>query len=320
MSKLWMQDPCFVCGGPLEVVLDPVYDTRFGAESAYLIAECRACHMTQTLPRPTPEELGKLYARFYNFGGERDTAYTRLRQKFLNSWAYSLFLKLDGDISFHSRRGQGRLLDIGCNEGRGLALYARNGFTTVEGLETNPVAAAAARNRGFSIHEVELADFKPEQRYDVAVLSNVLEHALDPAEMLGQVARILRPGGEVWISCPNADSWARHVFKRSWINWHVPFHIVHFTAETLSDTVKRAHFTPLEQGQITPALWIAHSILAALFAKPGEATQALRRPLLVMALMALTRGLFFPLLWLGNRLGKGDCLIAVARAPKIVGL
>ena len=28
--------------------------------------------------------------------------------------------------------------------------------------------------------------------------------------------------------------------------------------------------------------------------------------------MAVARLLLFPLLWLGNRLGRGDCLIAVA--------
>ena len=48
------------------------------------------------------------------------------------------------------------------------------------------------------------------EAYDVAVLSNVLEHALDPAVMLCDVARILKPGGEVWISCPNAASWLRN--------------------------------------------------------------------------------------------------------------
>jgi hypothetical protein len=29
--------------------------------------------------------------------------------------------------------------------------------------------------------------------------------------------------------------------------------------------------------------------------------------------MALARGLLFPLLWLGNRVGYGDCLLRVAR-------
>ncbi len=84
--------------------------------------------------------------------GESGTTYTRLRARFLASGVYRLWLALDGDISFHARPGRGRLIDIGCNEGRGLSLYAGNGFAAVEGLETNPVAAAAARRRGFVVH------------------------------------------------------------------------------------------------------------------------------------------------------------------------
>jgi SAM-dependent methyltransferase len=236
-----------------------------------------------------------------------------LRARFLASPAYRAWLALDGDISFHARPGRGRLIDIGCNEGRGLTLYARNGFSAVEGLETNPVAADAARRRGFVVHGGALTAFQPDAPYDVAVLSNVLEHALDPVAMLRDVRRILTPDGEVWISCPNAASWLRHVFGRRWINWHVPFHVVHFTAATLSRALASGGFTTVAQDQATPALWVAHSILAALTARRGHATRLLRQPLAVMALMAVARGALFPLLWLGNRVGRGDCLLRVAR-------
>jgi SAM-dependent methyltransferase len=304
---------CLACGGALVPVLDHVFDTRFGIDAEFRIGRCAVCGLEQTLPRPTPDALEAYYAAHYNFGGESGTAYTGLRARFLASGLYRLWLALDGDMSFHARPGRGRLLDIGCNEGRGLALYARNGFAAVEGLETNPVAAAAARARGFTVHGGALAGLSPSEPYDVAVLSNVLEHALDPAEMLRQVRRILKPDGEVWISCPNAASWQRRLFGRSWINWHVPFHIVHFTDATLSRALADAGFATVARAQVTPALWVAHSVLAALSARRGRPTAALRRPLPVMLLMALARGLLFPLLWLGNRVGAGDCLLRIAR-------
>ena len=304
---------CVACGGALSTVLTEVTDTRFGVVGAWDIARCDACGLEQTLPRPEPAELGRLYAAHYNFGGERDTLYTRLRGAFLNSALYRLWIAIDGDISFHAQPGQGRLIDVGCNEGRGLSLYARNGFSAVEGLETNPTAVAAARGRGFTVHAQELSDFQPEALYDVVVLSNVLEHALVPAEMLADVRRILKPGGEVWISCPNADSKLRRMFGRAWINWHVPFHIVHFTEATLARTVIAAGFRPIAQSQITPALWVAHSLLAWAGARPGKETRLLRNPFTIMAVMGLCRGLLFPLLALMNAGHVGDCLILRAR-------
>jgi len=104
-------------------------------------------------------------------------------------------MAIDGDVSFHSHRGQGRLLDIGCNEGRGLEIYKRNGFHP-KGLELNEKAAKNARIAGFTVHTQTLEEFQTEDPFDIAVLSNVLEHAPDPKEMLGmdKVAPIARAG------------------------------------------------------------------------------------------------------------------------------
>ena len=128
-----------------------LFDDRFGAPGTYAILQCANCGLEQTWPRPSEGELKELYERFYNAGVKPDSAYRGLRERFLASGLYRLWLRWDGDMSFHGRRGAGRLLDVGCNEGRGLSLYADNGFQ-VEGLELNEAAAALARQRGFRVH------------------------------------------------------------------------------------------------------------------------------------------------------------------------
>lgn len=304
---------CLLCGGgTFATVLDGVTDTRFGAPGLFRIARCETCGLEQTLPRPSPEELGRLYRDHYNYGGERGTAYTAARRFVFDSGLYRLWMRLDGDVSFYDRKGGGRLIDIGCNEGRGLGWYRANGFAA-EGLETNPVAAAAARALGFPVHAVELARFQPSAPYDVAVLSNVLEHFLDPRAALRDIRRILKPGGELWVSCPNSESWLRHAAGRAWINWHVPFHIAHFSTATLARLLQEQGFTVTEHRQATPALWVAHTAIARLFARPGRTNRALRRPLLVLISTLLARGLGFAYLDLQDRRGKGDCHLLVAR-------
>jgi 2-polyprenyl-3-methyl-5-hydroxy-6-metoxy-1,4-benzoquinol methylase len=264
------------------------------------------------LPVPSQSELKNLYETYYNFGGENDTAYPRIREYFFLSPLYRFWLSIDGDICFHLKRGRGRLLDVGCNEGRGLRIYKNNGFE-VEGLELNERAAAEAQKRGFRVHTELLEDFRPEKPYDVVVLSNVLEHSLQPQEMLMHVSRILRPGGQVWISCPNIESWQRSFLGNYWINWHVPFHIVHFSPATLRDMLESEGFRVVRTRQATPASWMAQTLIARLFSRPRRATRELRNPFLVAPLMLFARVFLFPLLWLGNRLGRGDCLIIVAK-------
>jgi 2-polyprenyl-3-methyl-5-hydroxy-6-metoxy-1,4-benzoquinol methylase len=301
---------CLLCRGPLEECASGLFDTRFGIEGRYEVRRCVRCTLEQLFPLPSPAELKDFYESHYNFGGEGNTLYTRLRERFLFSFFYRLWMRVDGDISFHLQRGAGRLLDIGCNEGRGLPIHARNGFQ-VEGLELNETAAAVARKTGFGVHTDLLEKFYPKVPYDVAVLSNVLEHSLNPRQMLLDIHRILASGGQVWISCPNSLSWLRSVFGRSWINWHVPFHISHFNPETLRRLLADAGYVRVEVEQITPALWVTQSIIARLFSKDGKKTHQLRNPLLIISLLVFARFVFFPALWVGNRFGHGDCLLAV---------
>jgi len=305
---------CLSCKSPVKTCSAPLFDTRFGIAMPYTIVCCEKCGLEQTSPLPSNDELKVLYETYYNYGGEegeKESRYVKLRALFQNSWMWDFWLKIDGDISFHAVRGTGRLLDVGCNEGRGLIRYQSSGYS-VEGLELNSKAADVARMKGFVVHSDLIEQFEPSQKYDVVVLSNVLEHSLNPAEMLTHVARILNPGGQVWISCPNSQSWLRTMFGEYWINWHVPFHISHFSPDTLSQVLQTSSFNTVKLRQETPALWVAHSVLASLFSKPGVATRQLRSTMLVAGLMLLIRGLMFTPLWLGNRLGRGDCLLCVA--------
>jgi len=305
---------CILCAGPLKKRASDLFDTRFGLTGRYEARRCAQCSLEQIFPLPTPEQLKCIYESHYNFGGEKNTLYTRFRERFLFSFVNRFWAWIDGDISFQLRRGSGRLLDIGCNEGRNLRIYANNGFQAV-GLELNENAAAEARKAGFAVHTCLLGDFQPEYLFHAAVLSNVLEHALEPQRMLADVKRILEPGGQVWISCPNNRSWLRAVFGKYWINWHAPFHISHFSEETLRRVLEDAGFTGVKVSQITPALWVAQSFIAWCFAKEGKKTRQLRNPFLITLLMLFARLLLCPLLWFGNRTKHGDCLLAVAAKP-----
>lgn len=310
-SQIHQETACLLCRGSLEKCVGELFDTRFGIPGTYEAWRCLRCGLEQIYPVPTPAELSRLYESYYNFGGERGTPYTRLREWFFSSWLYRAWIFLDGDISFHGRKGSGRLLDAGCNEGRGLKIYARNGFH-VEGLELNPAAAAVGSESGFTVHVGDTTDFTAAEAYDVVVLSNVLEHAPDPGKVLNNIRENLNRDGQLWISCPNSRSWLRKVFGRSWINWHVPFHISHFSVESLRRLLADSGFRNVETRQITPALWVTQSCIARLFAKAGTKNRHLRNPFLILGLMVFSRFVLFPLLWLGNRTGRGDCLLVVA--------
>jgi SAM-dependent methyltransferase len=306
---------CGICGQAGKILLDDLFDDRFGALGVFAIVRCANCGLEQTWPRPAAGELKELYEKFYNAGISPDSAYRGLRERFFSSDLYRLWLRWDGDMGFHGRRGAGRLLDVGCNEGRGLSLYADNGFQA-EGLELNEAAAAVARQRGFPVHTENLGQFRPEEPFDVVVLANVLEHAWDPVAMLVEARGLLRPGGEVWISCPNAASLWRRVFGRGWVNWHVPYHLWHFSPASLEQVLKQAGYELAALQTYTPALWLAQSLCVSLGARRGRSNQVMRSALVAAGLTLMARVMVLPWFRHLNRNLTGDCLLATAR-PRV---
>lgn len=303
---------CLICGKKTELTVREIFDTRFGIEGSYDISQCPLCGLEQLFPLPQNEELVKLYQDHYNFIDAPNGGYKRIRQRFLSSILYDLWTRFDGDITFHDIKGKGRLLDVGCNEGRGLEIYKKNGFD-VEGLEINSVAALVAQAKGFKVHVESLDNLKTAKPYDVLVLTNVLEHSLAPGDMVKKINHLLSPGGQLWISCPNSRSWYRTLFGKYWINWHPPFHISHFSQRSLTNILTGGGFEICSIKNESPSLWIAQSMIARLFASRGKVTKQLRNTWLVGVMMLLIRLIFFPVLWFENHRGRGDCLVVVAK-------
>jgi 2-polyprenyl-3-methyl-5-hydroxy-6-metoxy-1,4-benzoquinol methylase len=303
---------CLICGGELKPVLIRLFDERFYAPGIYDIRRCRQCGLEQTWPKPSAWEINEIYRRYYNRDCEEAKTYTTIRQRFINSPWYRFWLKLDGDVCFHLRQGKGRLLDIGCNEGRGLGFYCQNGFEA-EGLEINERAAAVARERGFMVHTIPLDQFKPSGLFDVIVLSNVLEHAPNPLWMLKNVHRLLQANGQVWISCPNADSLWRHRLGRHWINWHVPFHLWHFSPKSLGAMLTLAQFQIDEMQTFTPAIWIAQGLSLAM-GRRFNLSNCLYRSAAVITALTIMMRILLPIIGEKRSSLSGDCLSITARA------
>jgi SAM-dependent methyltransferase len=92
----------------------------------------------------------------------------------------------------------GRVLDVGCGIGDFLNFY-RNAV----GVDINPFAVEYCRRQGLEAYQAEAGRFPLESRaFDSAILDNVIEHLEDPAPILKEVLRVLRPRGRILVGIP----------------------------------------------------------------------------------------------------------------------
>lgn len=115
-------------------------------------------------------------------------------------------------VDFAGFRNQ-RLLDVGCGLGNDLSRFARGG-ARVTGVDISPKAIELSRanfaHRGlsgeFAVMNGEALEF-PEASFDVVYSHTVLHFTPAPTQMVREIHRVLRPGGQAILMTVNSKSW-----------------------------------------------------------------------------------------------------------------
>ena len=240
--------PCEICGSQQLQHLFKGRDRIFGIPGVFNIVQCQQCGLLFLNPQPDPQTLEKYYPKEYHESrSARFEEYSWLRRKILETyWGYpgaSTRQKLFQQwflLPFKWRYRHsipfvegGRLLDIGCGNGRELYKLKRMGWETY-GVEINEEASERARSEGLWVFTGDLfkANF-PDQFFDVVRMSFVLEHLSNPRETLTEIKRILRPQGRIYISIQNTKSLNHWLFGERWFSLDVPRHLFSFSTETM---------------------------------------------------------------------------------------
>ena len=98
-----------------------------------------------------------------------------------------------------------RLLDLGCADGI-LAEQLRARFSEAHGVDISETALAIAGKRGIETHRVNV-DEEPlpfaDGYFDAITCLDLIEHVFEPRVLISEIARVLAPGGSVYIAFPN---------------------------------------------------------------------------------------------------------------------
>lgn len=132
----------------------------------------------------------------------------RLRRKQTIWW--KRLLPVQAPYHWNLRRQQlGRTLDVGCGIGRNLGALPPGSV----GVDHNAESVALARSMGYDAHtvgEFMRGDLAVPGAFDGMLVAHVIEHLEpdDAAQMLGDYVPFVRPGGRVFLVCPQERGYA----------------------------------------------------------------------------------------------------------------
>lgn len=152
-----------------------------------------------------------------------------------------------------------KLLDVGCGDGQLLQTATEAGWDAV-GIDLSESAVELCRRRGLDASNTDFFDRSLDtRRFDVIVMSELVEHVHAPHRFLSRAESLLEPGGVLYLTTPNFGSLARRMLGPRWSVIH-PEHIGYFEPSTLRDMVSREtdlRALEVEARNITPSTFVA---------------------------------------------------------------
>jgi SAM-dependent methyltransferase len=223
------------------------------------ICRCPFCHVLFVVGAPSQEELVRMYSSNTitqerlesDSAGEGVPPAWKMREQsrlldLIEKWGAS----------------SGTLLDVGCFSGFFMHNAKLRGFEVV-GIEPTADAVSFVRDvyKFEVIHGNLHSGSFASDRFSVVSFLDVIEHLADPISEMKESFRILRPGGLLVMTTPNARGLIQKVVRaKRWLfrePWcpidNVPWHLWGFTPSTLSVCAARAGFVVREAAWLEPS-------------------------------------------------------------------
>ena len=198
----------------------------------YTVSACRRCGFLLADDIPSQQEYERYYKNnlryTYNRGDIPEGIRTLHRRAFRFIDEYLVGARKMVDPKSFS------ILDIGCSTGHFLHVLKQNGYPDVLGIEPAPECSSLAQDLyGIRVISSPLSGFASSSRFNLMIMSGVLEHLCDLAETLSTVSSLLEEGGTFFTLVPDAMGFS--MMPKEPFHEFSPEHINFFTSSSIGN-------------------------------------------------------------------------------------
>jgi len=184
---------CPVCESKNVSIL---YNQKYTAHFNHKIVCCKNCNFIFVGNIPSKKYYEEYYRNQSKYEG------TREHEIHEDQTAVQLLSFAKNNLTKKSK-----ILDIGCSIGYLLSVLKNKGYKNLLGIDPAPKCRKIAKEKyGLKIETNDLNNFSSSIKYDLIVLSMVLEHIVDIRNSIEKIKNLLNDTGYLYISVPNVSN------------------------------------------------------------------------------------------------------------------
>lgn len=202
------------------------------------LVECKSCNLIYINPQLKKEIIESAYSEaidplFFAQNNSRIETFKSNFSKILNT--------------YYLGAGPSMVLDVGCAGGAFPEAANQLGCNVI-GVEPSLYLSERARDS----YKLDIRSGTLEQNrfedntFDIVTLWDVIEHLVDPATVLVEIKRILKPNGIFVVNYPDHGSLACKMLGKKW-PFYLSVHLIYFNTSTITDFMARSGFVVLKQ-------------------------------------------------------------------------
>lgn len=196
------------------------------------IYQCEKCFL-YFIESPSDEEIYLLYKNEYH-NSIKNKIFEFSKSKMRYSRCLNQFNFIKANINCDNKK----VCEIGAFDGLLLNIF-KNNKCEVHGYELNDRAREYAKNK-YNIY-LKQNFLEDNQKYDIIILSHVIEHFKEPKEILLKIKSMLNENGFIYIEVPNSPL-KNECSYETLIKYLTTTHTVNFNIDNLKTFVENGGF------------------------------------------------------------------------------